>query len=190
MTKNELRQRYKRKRKSLSKNEILDSSKLIFKHFIDKFNPQKGQKIHLFLTIEKLKEIDTSIFIDYCFEHQIRVFVPKMKGNKLYAIEINENTIYETNSWEITEPISDIDSREKNYDFILTPMLYCDSKGNRVGYGKGFYDSFFSEINSGLKIGVNFFEPQETIDNVWENDVTLDYLITPNRVLSFIGSEK
>lgn len=190
MTKNELRVLYKQKRKALSDDEVFRFSKGIFNLFIREFKPKSGDKIHLFLTIEKLREINTSFFINYALENEIRVFVPKMKNGKLLSIEIDKNTIFEKNYWGITEPVSNEDSGEKSYDFILTPLLYADEKGNRVGYGKGFYDGFFSEIKSGIKVGVNFFEPSESIDDVWQKDIPLDYLITPNRVLSLMGSEK
>ncbi|MGZ5197266.1 MAG: 5-formyltetrahydrofolate cyclo-ligase, partial [Kaistella sp.] len=65
----------------------------------------------------------------------------------------------------------------------------CDRKGNRVGYGKGYYDGFFESVNPrAVKIGLNFFGPDEVIDDVWENDIPLDYLITPVEVLSFFGT--
>ena len=75
-----------------------------------------------------------------------------------------------------------------DFDYVLTPLLYCDRSGNRVGYGKGFYDGFFETVNSKtLKIGLNFFGPNEIIDDIWKNDIPLDYLITPTEVLSFLG---
>ena len=55
-----------------------------------------------------------------------------------------------------------------------------------MGYGKGFYDVFLSECHPDtLKIGLSFFEPEEAIEDVFEQDVTLDYCITPNRVYEF-----
>ena len=69
---------------------------------------------------------------------------------------------------------------------MITPLLYCDNQGNRVGYGKGFYDSLFENMSSNAqKIGVNFFNPDEIVDDVWEGDIPLDYLVTPTAVLSF-----
>ncbi|MNT52815.1 5-formyltetrahydrofolate cyclo-ligase family protein [compost metagenome] len=71
-------------------------------------------------------------------------------------------------------------------DYVLTPLLYCDSSGNRVGYGKGFYDQFFSEYpNINKKIGLNFFPPNEIITDVYEKDVQLDAVITPNQIFKF-----
>jgi 5-formyltetrahydrofolate cyclo-ligase len=55
-----------------------------------------------------------------------------------------------------------------------------------VGYGKGFYDRFLSECNpETIKIGLSFFDAEELIEGVFENDVKLDYCVTPNTVFSF-----
>jgi 5-formyltetrahydrofolate cyclo-ligase len=60
----------------------------------------------------------------------------------------------------------------------------------RVGYGKGFYDQFFENIPAKTKkIGVNYFNPEENIDDVRDNDIPLDYLVTPTAVLSFFGEK-
>lgn len=191
MLKSELRKIYKEKRKALSDDEVFLLSQKIFENFISYFKPVSGQKIHLFLPIRKFREIETSFLIDFCRENMIRVFVPKVVGNTLISVEIFADTQFETNSWQITEPASNEDSGVLDFDFVLTPLLYCDSKGNRVGYGKGFYDDFFGEISSkSLKIGVNYFSPDETIDDVWENDIPLDYLVTPTEVLSFLDGEE
>ncbi len=57
-----------------------------------------------------------------------------------------------------------------------------------LGYGKGFYDKFFQTINfDAKKIGVNYFAPTDIIDDISELDVKLDYLITPDEILSFSG---
>jgi len=68
----------------------------------------------------------------------------------------------------------------------LTPLLYCDNFGNRVGYGKGFYDQFFSEnYKIDKKIGLNFYPPNEIIADVYEKDVQLDDLIIPKGIFNF-----
>ena len=95
------------------------------------------------------------------------------------------------NNWGISEPVSDEDYGILDYDFVITPLLYCDRQGNRVGYGKGFYDGFFEKVSvETKKIGVNYFNPEENIDDVWENDIPLDYLVTPDAVLSFAGASE
>jgi len=186
MLKAELRKKYMQKRKALSTDEAFLLSEKIFNNFIEYFKPVSGDKVHIFIPIEKFKEIDTQIFINYFLKQNIRVFVPKIINDKLINIEIFENTEFETSKWGIPEPVSNEDSGENNFNYVITPLLYCDKKGNRVGYGKGFYDGFFENLSSETKkIGVNYFNPDENIDDVWENDISLDYLVTPTDVLSF-----
>ncbi|WP_265427558.1 5-formyltetrahydrofolate cyclo-ligase [Chryseobacterium sp. YIM B08800] len=186
MKKSELRKIYLEKRKGLSQDEVSHLSERIFQNFINYFKPVSDQKIHIFIPIEKFKEIDTQIFIDYFLSRNIKVFVPKIVDTKLISVEIFSDTQFETNNWGISEPVSNEDSKVLDFDFVITPLLYCDFKGNRVGYGKGFYDQFFENISKdSKKIGVNYFNSDDMIDDVWENDIPLDYLVTPTEVLSF-----
>lgn len=188
MLKAELRKEYMQKRKALSYDEAFFLSEKIFRNFIEYFKPLPGQKVHIFIPIQKFREINTKLFIDYFLSRKIRVFVPKVVGTELISVEIFADTDYEINTWDISEPVSDEDSGISDFDFVITPLLYCDSKGNRVGYGKGFYDGFFESISvSTKKIGVNYFNPDKNIDDIWENDIPVDYLVTPDAVLSFSG---
>ncbi len=152
------------------------------------FQPKAGQKVHIFLSIAKFNEVDTGFFIRYFLENDIRIFLPKMIGDKIIAAEYTRDTKMEVNSWGIAEPASDEDSGITNYDFIITPLLYCDPNGNRVGYGKGYYDGFFASVNQECpKIGVGFFAPDVQIEDVSESDVALHYLVTPDEIVSFKG---
>lgn len=188
MLKAELRKKYTQKRKALSTDEAFLLSEKIFENFINHFNPQEGEKVHIFIPIPARKEIDTQIFIHYFLAKNIRVYVPKIVGDRLINIEIFEDTVFETNNWGISEPVSNEDSGENSFQYIITPLLYCDRKGNRVGYGKGFYDGLFQDISvETKKIGVNYFDPDEYVDDVWENDIPVDYLVTPTEVLSFLS---
>lgn len=185
MLKSDLRKIYLEKRKTLSKDEVLFFSETIFKNFTSQFQVSENQNVHVFLPIEKFNEINTRIFIEYFWSKKINVFVPKIIGDKIISVKLELQTELIQNSWGIFEPKSTI-NEDIYFDFVITPLLYSDKKGNRIGYGKGFYDQFFKKINSGTKkIGVNFFSPNETIDDVLDSDVALDYLVTPIEVLSF-----
>lgn len=188
MTKSELRTKYTKQRETLSQDEVLSLSEEIFHNFLQKFKVVENQKVHCFLSMLEKKEIDTRFFIDYFFKNKIRAFVPKIFKGKLISVEITSETAFIKSFYGITEPESNIDSGEKDFDFVITPLLYCDDKGNRVGYGKGFYDQFFESINpNSLKVGVGLFSPDENIDDVWEKDIPLNYLVTPVETLSFLG---
>jgi len=185
LTKNELRTLYKAKRMALSQDEVNFLSEKLLEKFILQFNIVENQKVNVFLAIEKFNEVNTQIFIDYFFENKIRVFVPKIQGEKIISVEIFQDSEFKINSWGIKEPISNINSNVE-LDYVLTPLLYCDALGNRVGYGKGFYDSFFSgDLKIHNKIGLNFFLPHEDVADVFEKDVALDGLVTPLSFFNF-----
>jgi 5-formyltetrahydrofolate cyclo-ligase len=66
------------------------------------------------------------------------------------------------------------------------PLLAFDIKGNRVGYGKGFYDKFLSECKpETIKIGLSFFDAEEIVEDTSIKDIQLDYCVTPNRIYKF-----
>lgn len=186
MNKSEIRKVYLEKKESLTKSEVLILSEKIFHNFISKFQLKENQKVHCFLSIPDKGEVDTSLFLNYFFEHKIRVFVPKMMKGKLIALEINRDTPLIENSWGIKEPAGNQDCGVEDYDYIVTPLLYADQFGNRVGYGKGFYDRFFSEISpKAIRVGVSFFPTKEEVEDISEFDVPLNYLVTPTETLSF-----
>ena len=189
MTKSEIRKKYLQQREALSQEKVFSLSQEIFRNFIEKFELKKGQKVHCFLSIPEKGEVNTQLFLNEFFRNNIRVFVPKIFKNKLISIEITPDTPLLKNLWGISEPQTNEDSGEKDFVFVITPLLYCDFHGNRVGYGKGYYDGFFEKINpDSVKVGVSFFDPEEEIDDVWKNDIPLDYLVTPTEVLSFFGT--
>ncbi|WP_228410973.1 5-formyltetrahydrofolate cyclo-ligase [Chryseobacterium taklimakanense] len=100
----------------------------------------------------------------------------------------DENTKMEVNSWGIAEPVPDEDAGVTDFDYIITPLLYCDRHGNRVGFGKGYYDGFFAKISGECKkVGVGFYSPNEVVEDLNPHDIPLDYLVTPAEVLSFNG---
>lgn len=186
MKKSDLRIKYTKQRETLSQDEVLLLSEKIFLNFLEKFKVEENQKVHCFLSMLDKKEIDTRFFIDYFFKNQIRVFVPKIFKGKMISVEITPETAFIKSFYGILEPESNLDSGETEYDFVITPLLYCDENGNRVGYGKGFYDQFFENIDANCsKVGVGLFQPREKIDDVWEKDIPLNYLVTPVETLSF-----
>ena len=171
----------------MSSAEVEDLSKSIFKQFLGAFDMSKVKNVHIFLPIKQKNEVSTWDFIEYFWKEGMSVFVPKMVQNEIKTIQLKPDTPLKENGWGILEPEDDF-VEDIKYDIVITPLLYCDNQGNRVGYGKGFYDMFFSKTDrSALKVGVSFFPPAALISDVSEQDVPLDYLVTPTEVLSFIS---
>jgi 5-formyltetrahydrofolate cyclo-ligase len=103
---------------------------------------------------------------------------------------LTDQTAIIVNEYGIPEPVGeDLQIDVKEIDVVFIPLLVVDSKGNRVGYGKGFYDRFLSSCRSNTKkIGISFFPPLDFEIASNEFDVPIDQLVTPNSVVNFIDS--
>jgi 5-formyltetrahydrofolate cyclo-ligase len=66
-------------------------------------------------------------------------------------------------------------------------LLAFDLQGQRVGYGKGYYDKFLKTCRPDCaKIGLSLFDPEKEITSTTTLDVPLNLCITPARVFKFL----
>ena len=180
-----LRSHYKKKRFSLTKQEVDDLSQRVCKQ-LDKLNIWKLKHYHIFISILKYNELDTSSIINKLKSEQKIIIVPKISNNELVHIAINDETEFGLNEYGIKEPNDGNHFIIENLDIIFIPLLAFDIEGHRVGYGKGYYDRFLKLTkNSTLKIGLSFFDPINKILDIDDNDVKLDYCVTPKQVHKF-----
>ena len=187
MDKKELRKKYKSLRQTLSEKEIEDKSLAIANQLIQMKIWDKLY-YHLFLTIAEQKEIDTEFILQVLAGKDKEIVLSKCEFSTLGMIHylLTDNTKIKKNSYNVPEPIDGIEVPDAKIDVVFVPLLAYDKAGNRVGYGKGFYDNFLSKCKpETIKIGLSFFPPEEIISGISENDVKLDYCVTPEMVLQF-----
>lgn len=190
MDKATLRQQSLERRLQLSRSnywslteDIMDQVKLV-----DWLN---YRMVHIFLPIRKHNEIDTFSLLNYFkVQHpQLKIVIPRTDFTNLSITNIlydHEYTILGRNKYDIPEPIHGKVVPNEEIDIVFIPLLGFDQKGNRVGYGKGFYDRFLSECRPDVvKIGMSFFEPIDEISDVNEFDIPLDLCITPEKTWNF-----
>lgn len=186
-TKSELRKKYNLLRDDLSANQVDDLSLYIANQLL-KLDIWHFTFFHIFLSIEEKKEINTDYILNILSGKDKNIVLSKSSFSTglMTHFLLTDNTIIKKNSYNIPEPMDGIEITPKKLEVVFVPLLAFDKQGNRVGYGKGFYDRFLSECKEDtLKIGLSFFEAEtELIDNS-KNDVRLDYCITPKRVYSF-----
>ena len=71
-------------------------------------------------------------------------------------------------------------------DTVIVPLLAFDSLGNRLGYGRGYYDSTISSLRQKRKIltiGVAFDCQEVSSVPFNDRDERLDWVITEKRVI-------
>jgi 5-formyltetrahydrofolate cyclo-ligase len=185
LNKNDLRTKYKALREGLSISEIEELSLQIANQALE-LNIWELEFYHLFLTIDKHKEINTEYLLQIIFGKDGNVVIPKVKGDDLEHFLLTDNMRLKVSKWGIPEPEGGIQIDPQQLDVVFMPLLAYDKTGNRIGYGKGFYDKFLSNCRpETLRIGLSFFEPEEDPIEVANHDMKLDYCVTPKHVLKF-----
>ncbi|RKS00910.1 MULTISPECIES: 5-formyltetrahydrofolate cyclo-ligase [unclassified Flavobacterium] len=187
MLKKDLRKKYKELRQRLSQEELEDKSLAIANRLLQ-LDVWDNTYFHLFLTIEEQKEIDTEFVLQILAGKDKEIVVAKSNFETLEMTNylLTDNTKFQKNEYNIYEPVDGIEVPTSKIDVVFVPLLAYDAKGNRVGYGKGFYDNFLSQCKEDVvKIGLSFFEPEDSIEDVSVIDIRLDYCITPMTLYSF-----
>ncbi|PQB05604.1 5-formyltetrahydrofolate cyclo-ligase [Aureitalea marina] len=184
MTKSELRKIYKKKRLDL---EDPDQASLDIANQSLKLDIWDRQYFHLFLPIQQQREVDTSYLLHILQGRDKSVVLSRsdFKTTSLNHVLLEDNTKISVNAMGIPEPEGGIPFPIDQLEVIFVPLLAYDQKGNRLGYGKGFYDRFLAQCNKGvLFVGLSYFGPEEVIptDPV---DIPLHYCITPEGIHQF-----
>ena len=181
MLKKDLRAKYKALRKQLSSDEI-DNLSLAIANKILQLTIWDKTYFHLFLTIEEHKEVETEFILQILAGKDKEIVVSKSNFETLEMTHylMTDNTKFQKNRHHIYEPLDGIEVPNAKIEVVFVPLLAFDKQGNRVGYGKGFYDVFLSKCSEDvIKIGLSFFEAEAAIEDVFENDIRLDFCITP-----------
>lgn len=188
-TKAELRKHFQQLRRSLSETQCSDYDASLLAHFA-RLELNGLTHLHLFLPIPHKKEVNSWLFANWIRMHhpEIRLVLSRadFDTHALLHILWEESTPLAENTWGITEPQSGKEIRAEELDMVLVPLLAFDLNGNRVGYGKGFYDRFLAQCRPGVqKIGLSHFEPVELIADADELDIRLDACISPEKIWRF-----
>jgi 5-formyltetrahydrofolate cyclo-ligase len=186
-SKKTLRSKYKALRKQFSENELEEISLTIANKVLTLPIWDKTY-FHVFLPITEQNEVNTEFLLHLLSGKDKEIILSKsdFETRNMTHFLLTDTTKIKKNEYNIPEPITGLEVPTSKIEVVFVPLLAFDSFGNRVGYGKGFYDKFLSECHAEtIKIGLSFFEPEELIADVFDNDVKLDYCVTPEHVYTF-----
>lgn len=186
VSKHNLRQDAKTKRKLLSADEIEYRSIQIAKQVSTHFS-FRDKRISCFLSMSSQREVLTEqLFKHLECNNQLFVPVTNIKEGTMIQVPYSLGDALEFNAYQIPEPRTTLlPIVPTDLDVVFIPLLQADIQGNRLGYGKGFYDRYLTLCRPDvIKIGLNFFDPLPSIPTE-ETDIPLDYLITPKRIYEF-----
>ena len=190
--KSHVRKSSKQQRNALSREEVQTKSQRIFEQWKSAFPLDHIEYLHLFMSIQQRNEVETELFTQFLrTQHpKIKQIIPVVDpiADVLKHVHLSNEIVLEKSEWGIPEPkIETHPVAASKMDMILLPMLAFDDQGNRIGYGKGHYDRFLSQVKPDcIKIGLCFeLGRYEGLLAAEPTDIPLDFVITEDKIYKF-----
>ncbi|MBQ7173671.1 MAG: 5-formyltetrahydrofolate cyclo-ligase [Clostridia bacterium] len=183
LTKNELRRSRQKARAELGKKRKKEWDTAILRRILD--SPYFKRAKTILLYAPTVGEVNVLPLMRAARDHGKAVAFPKChpETNTIEFFLLAPDAKLEPGAFGIYEPpagsgLCKIDETS----FCLVPGLAYDKKGNRVGYGKGYYDRFLADF-PGVSCGVLYeeFLADEIPTEEWDRPVNL--LVTDRRTI-------
>ena len=142
MDKKELRRTIRERKRAMTEAEIQERSQKLGELFLASEPYRKAKTIYGYLPYNQ--EVRTVPLLEQALRDGKQVAVPKVYGDEMRFISLQDMSRVEKGYAGIPEPIADGPVADDATALVLMPGLAFDPEGHRIGYGGGFYDKFLS----------------------------------------------
>lgn len=177
--KHALRKKFLHIRNNLDTTYQIQATEKIFKTLEESDIFKNSQKIFIYIGFGS--EIQTEYLIKKYIDSK-EIFVPKIVNGVMKLVKIKNWAGLSVGHFNVLEPIQN-DFYTEGIDLVITPSIVFDKNGYRLGYGKGYYDKYFSENKYKTSLGLSFEKLlQEEIPKE-KHDKNVDLIITEERII-------
>ena len=142
MDKTELRRRIREKKRAMTPEEIEERSRELGRKFAATEAYRKAKTVYGYMPYNQ--EVRTVPMLRRALEEGKRVAVPKVYGDDMKFIYLDDLSQVAKGYAGIPEPVADGPVAQDETALVLMPGLAFDRAGHRIGYGGGFYDKFLA----------------------------------------------
>ena len=142
MDKASLRKEIREKKRTMTPEQIDTASQRLAKLFLQSELYQRAKSVYGYLPYNQ--EVRTVPILEQALRDGKRVAVPKVYGEEMKFIWINDLSAVSDGFAGIPEPVADGPVADDPTALVLMPGLAFDPQGHRIGYGGGFYDKFLA----------------------------------------------
>jgi 5-formyltetrahydrofolate cyclo-ligase len=143
MDKKQLRMEIREKKRAMTEAQIEEKSRRLGQLFADSELYRKAKTIYGYLPYNQ--EVRTVPMLLQALADGKRVAVPKVYGDEMKFIYLDDFSAVEKGYAGIPEPVADEPVADDETALVLMPGLAFDPQGHRIGYGGGFYDKFLAK---------------------------------------------
>lgn len=142
MDKKELRRTIRERKRAMTEEEIVSRSEKLGQLFAQSQAYKAAKTIYGYLPYNQ--EVRTIPMLEQALKDGKRVAVPKVYGDEMKFLYLDDLTQVSKGYAGIPEPIADGPVADDETALVLMPGLAFDPAGHRIGYGGGFYDKFLA----------------------------------------------
>ena len=142
MNKKELRDAIRAKKRAMTPEEIEERSAQLGELLAGSPAYREADTIYGYLPYNQ--EVRTVPMLEQALRDGKRVAVPKVYGDEMKFLYLDDLTKVSKGYAGIPEPIADEPVADDKAALVLMPGLAFDPEGHRIGYGGGFYDKFLA----------------------------------------------
>ena len=142
MDKKELRRTIRERKRAMTEEEIVSRSEKLGQLFAQSEAYKAAKTIYGYLPYNQ--EVRTVPMLEQALRDGKRVAVPKVYGDEMKFLYLDDLSQVEKGYAGIPEPIADDPVADDDTALVLMPGLAFDPAGHRIGYGGGFYDKFLA----------------------------------------------
>ncbi len=132
-------------------------------------------------------EVDPQCILQKALDEGKRVVLPVTDSIKkqMYFREVYDLSSLVTGNYGILEPPKEnVTFNLCDIDFAIIPGVAFSEKGERLGYGGGYYDKTLVNMDC-IKVGIAFNGQLSSGIPVSVNDIKMDIIVTECRTLKF-----
>ncbi len=137
----------------------------------------------------KGSEVETKEMMEETLRKGKRVLLPKVREREIYLGEIKDlKKDVEKGSFGILEPKETYrKTTPKGIDMVILPGIVFDLKGERIGYGKGYYDRFLKKFPRTIPL-IGLAYDFQVINNISgkKHDRRVSKIITETQIISTV----
>ena len=168
------------KRNSIPSEVRAEKGRQITEHILQSNVYKQAKTVFSFVSMGS--EVETREILRQAWRDGKTVAVPKTEnGRKMIFLRIDSFADLKEGRFGVMEPTTGEEVVPETGDLFLVPGALFDRKKNRVGYGGGYYDTYFEKYRGYRKIGIAFSEQITEMDiPTAEYDIPLDDIVTEN----------
>lgn len=175
MDKQTLRRQIRERKRAMTEAEIVAAGEALGRLFAESALYQNARTIYGYLPYNQ--EVRTVPMLQRAIREGKRVAVPKVYGDEMKFIYLDDLSQVEKGYAGIPEPIADAPIADDPTALVLMPGLAFDREGHRIGYGGGFYDKFLAKEPNHPTLALCYaFQLQEHLETE-EFDIPVDCVL-------------